>query len=260
MNAAFHAGYGEAREAAQHTDPVLVVLGDDLFLLWRGKTTTQTFTPPAFHCIKAAAHAPLALYATRCGAKALPPGFAAKLEAARDAAAALTDEGARADALEVLTRSIAVAKGNGDGADPGGGARLDAFARSLGPLLLRLTDHATRLQLAALHAATEAILEPLGAEERRRVHVVVAGAHQARARSLPMQYFRVRCGEAPGQEDRVTYAEAVDSPDDALALIGTQRVDRAIAEAFFGDPKRLQQDVLGEAAEARLGEAPPPPL
>jgi hypothetical protein len=35
-------------------------------------------------------------------------------------------------------------------------------------------------------------------------------------------------------------------------LVGTRRLDRAIASAFFGDPKRLQRDVLGDAAKSAL--------
>ena len=71
--------------------------------------------------------------------------------------------------------------------------------------------------------------------------------HQARARSLGMQYFQKRLGEPPGAEERVSYAEGVADAEEALALVGTRRADRAIASAFFGDPHRLQRDVLGDA-------------
>ena len=35
-------------------------------------------------------------------------------------------------------------------------------------------------------------------------------------------------------------------------MVATKRVDRDIAQAFFDDPKRLQRDVLGDAATACL--------
>ncbi|MBC8071591.1 MAG: hypothetical protein IAG13_24915, partial [Deltaproteobacteria bacterium] len=113
-------------------------------------------------------------------------------------------------------------------------------------------EHATRAQLGALHEQATVLLARLPASERERVHVVVAGAHQARARSLGMQYFRRLFGEPTDAEERVTYAEAVDTVDDAVALVCMQRLDRAMARAFFGDEKRLQRDVLGDAAERLL--------
>jgi hypothetical protein len=67
-----------------------------------------------------------------------------------------------------------------------------------------------------------------------------------------MQYFRRRLREPEGAEERVTYGEAVTDPDEALALVGRRRLDRAIALAFFGDAKRLQRDVLGDAVHEQL--------
>jgi hypothetical protein len=84
------------------------------------------------------------------------------------------------------------------------------------------------------------------------LEIVVAGAHQARARSLGMQYCQKRFGEAPGEERRVAYAESAQDVDQARSLVGTRRLDRAIAGAFFGDPKRLQRDVLGDSAKSAL--------
>jgi len=34
--------------------------------------------------------------------------------------------------------------------------------------------------------------------------------------------------------------------------VGRLRVDRAIARAFFGDSRRLQRDILGDAAQRLL--------
>jgi hypothetical protein len=67
-----------------------------------------------------------------------------------------------------------------------------------------------------------------------------------------MQYFRKRFDEASGAEDRVVYAEGVEDPDEALALVGTRRMDTQISRAFFGDAKHLQRDVLGDAVEELL--------
>jgi hypothetical protein len=125
---------------------------------------------------------------------------------------------------------------------------------------LRLVDHATRLQLAALDAQVELAVRRMSERERAALQVVVTGDHQARERSLVLQYFQKRLGEHAGTEDRVSYAEGVSDEQQALALVGTRRLDRAIALAFFGDPKRLQRDVLGDSAHALLSSLELPPI
>ena len=82
--------------------------------------------------------------------------------------------------------------------------------------------------------------------------MVVAGDHQARARSLPMQYFKKLLGERSGEERRVTYAEGVRDERAAFELVGAQRLERCMARAFFGEEKRLQRDILGDAAALEL--------
>ena len=47
------------------------------------------------------------------------------------------------------------------------------------------------------------------------------------------------------------YAEGATSVEAALAVVGKQRIDRDLARAFFGDPNRMERDLLGDAA-ARL--------
>ena len=105
-----------------------------------------------------------------------------------------------------------------------------------------------------MHAHVEEALTGLADEARAALQVVVVGDHQARARSFGMQYFRKRLGEPAHVDDRLTYGENVDDVDAALALVGTRRLDEALAVAFFGDAKRLQADVLGDAAEALLAD------
>jgi hypothetical protein len=92
----------------------------------------------------------------------------------------------------------------------------------------------------------------LSPEERGALHVVVAGDHQARVRSLPMQYFKKLLGEPASEERRVTYAEGVRDERAAFELVGAQRLDRCMARAFFGEEKRLQRDILGDAAAQEL--------
>lgn len=254
VNDGFHAAYDGAREEAKLDAPVFVVHGDSLFVLRRGKRRELALTPRIFHVIKSAAHAPVAIFAAlhRSGdhlVEKLHEHVVLSLaalddehDADRETVRAIREvlEASRLFLVRVL------------GSRPPTSEELDAFARSTGPQLLHLTTVATRVQLTALHEVVETALAELEPGERAGLQVVVTGDHQARVRSLGMQYFRKRLREEDGAEHRVTYGEGVEDVDEAFVLVGKRRLDFAIARAFFGDAKRLQRDVLGDAVHALL--------
>lgn len=262
LNAAFHEVYDAARESAHREGPVFVVLADELVVFRDGVRTAYSFSPQAFHVIKAATHAPVALFTWLHDRTPPEPAALAAFRARLcDSAARVssTDLGltaqARGDLQVVLAACLALVERG-----PERATTLEGFARQLGPVLLRLSHEATRIQLAQLHAHTQQALSPLTPSERRALQVVVAGNHQARARSLAMQYFEKRFDEPPGVERRITYAEGVCDEQAALLLVGTRRIDRVLARAFFGDERRLQRDILGDAARDQLSNAVYPPV
>lgn len=261
LNDAFHQAYDERRTRAESTEPVLVLL-DDVLTVCHGSTRGEVHvTPPSFHVLKAAAHAPVALYVLLAPHAGHPLGahVTGKLQdLVRMSSEALAqtegplgtspmaDDARRVLALTVAHARAVLVSGENDVGE------LAHWAHTLGPALLALTDHASAVQLEALHRATEHALATITPEDRGRLHVVVAGAHQARERSLAMQYYELRLREPSDTETRVTYAENARSVDEALALVGVRRLDRAIARAFFGDETRLQRDILGDSAQAQL--------
>lgn len=263
VNEDFHSAYDTVRSAASTDPPVLIFLGDSLIVHLRGQRREQTVTPRLYHAIKAASHAPLALYSAlypraladeRLDEEALRrlDAIRAHTRASQESLAVdVPHSGAQAELRSILHATLASLE-QVAAAGSISHAALDAFAGSCGPALLRLMDHATGIQLDALHAAVESTLANMSAAEKEALQVVVAGAHQARERSLAMQYFRKRFHEPAGAEERVAYAENAGNEAAALALVGTRRFDRAIASAFFGDERRLQRDLLGDAAAARL--------
>jgi hypothetical protein len=262
VNDAFHARYGAAKASAVTEAPVLIVLAQSLVLCHGERERALDLTVRDFHVVKSAAHAPIALYSALCETGTAPLTSTARralVRLGRVVTASLESLGMRDPAVaddvrDVLMRSAAfVAKVLEKGhVSP---RSLATFARSNGAVLRRLTLHASRIQLDSLHAAVEETVGALSRAERRALHVVVSGDHQARVRSLAMQYFQKRFGERPGNEVRVAYGEGVTTVDGALALVGARRHDASVADAFFGDPKHLQQDVLGGAAATILAKA-----
>lgn len=268
VNDGFHAAYDTARDEAKLDAPVFVVHADALFV-FRGRQRRELpLTPRIFHVIKSAAHAPVAIFAalhrygngngSPGGALTLPSGDRIRELRTHVAAALASLDGEHEADRDTVAAIRPLLDGSVSfldrmlGKTPPSVADLDAFAGESGPRLLELTRLATQVQLTALHEVVEQALGELDERERAGLQVVVTGDHQARVRSLGMQYFRKRFGESEGAEDRVTYAEGVDDVDEALALVGTRRLDVAIAKAFFGDPKRLQHDVLGDAVHELL--------
>lgn len=269
VNEAFHQAYDDVRSRAELDAPVLVVLSDILIVVHGEARRELPITPPLFHVVKSVAHAPVALHAllhrevdsdTALDARTEAALVAFEERLARATREVTGDASAAADGAEprslgriaedmravlAATSSVGATVRKTKRVER---AELARFAEEVGPALLRLTEDATRRQLDALHARVEEAVRPMSAEERGLLEVVVTGAHQARARSFAMQYFQARLGEKEGVEERVTYGEGVETEAEAIALIGTRRLDRAIARAFFGDPHRLQRDVLGDAA------------
>jgi len=268
VNDAFHGAYAAVQSDASKDAPVLVVLADALIGFRGSERTEVTFTPRSFHVLKSVSHGPVAVFmAVRGGERgALDAPTRAALAALRDrlvdARAALESEiddmEARADSELVATETIDLVD-RVLAADTTRREDLSAFTARMGPPLLRLLEHATRVQLVALHEHVEELLARMTADERRRLVVVVTGDHQARVRSFAMQYFRKRFGETGGEE-HVLYGEGITSADEARALVGKNRADRDIAQAFFGDAKRLQRDLLGDAAAAFLATTRLPPI
>lgn len=243
VNDSFHEAYDRNREWVQLDEPVLVSLADDL-VLFGGKVRghaklTFRVTSPELVAIKSIAHAPVALWLLLQRPADTPDQLRLGANALQQLRAFITrsgDDPILKDTLAWMDRMPF---------DP------EEFAAALGPRLREAIAKATTLQLEALDVSTDDALSRLSAEERRGLHVAVTGDHQARERSLPMQYFRKRFADP----DRVVYAEGVTDADEAAALVGKQRLDRKMAKAFFGDPKRMQRDLLGDAAKAELAKA-----
>jgi hypothetical protein len=254
VNRDFHGAYDHAREELGEATPALILLGDLLVLRWGERREEAVINPPQFHRLRSAAHAPVALFLA-----AIEPSMEriarlrsqvndslVELETATDS------REIREDVRRVLLRTLQQAERLLAHPDS---LKIDAvrdFARVSGPDILKLTEHAVEIQLSSLHANTDRLLSGLSEKALAGLEVVVAGAHQARDRSAGMQYFRARLAEPLNHEERVTYAENVSDEAGALRLLRTRRVDRLVAGAFFQDAKRLQRDVLGDAAASKV--------
>jgi len=208
LNALFHDAYDGARSRAKDDVPILVVLADSLIVCKGDQRRSVSFADPLFDALKSAAHAPIAVFAMLSTLADKELGSRSRLSLGNVREALLGVSLGSTDALDEHARNDvrAVAALTFDFVDRVlklgrvGREGLENFAGQTGPLLLRLTSHATELRLNALDRATETAILSLNSGERSALRVVVAGDHQARARSLAMQYFEKR---RPRNRERV---------------------------------------------------------
>jgi len=250
-NEVFHETYDGARNRVRHQVPILVVFPTDLILHSHDGRRAVGYCQPSFTRAKSAAHIAVALFALT-GEEANPAEFRASLDglirhiSAALAAASTSDCRLSEEVHALLERCLQYAS-SARVSPPGEGTRAE-FASDAGPRVLSITERATCEQIAGLHAAVEELFSKLSAREQGELQVVVVGDHQARVRSLGMQYFKRRLHEGEADQ-RVTYGENVGDEQEAISLVATRLLDQRIALAFFGDEHRLQRDVLGDAAK-----------
>jgi hypothetical protein len=256
-NEVFHEAYSGARDGVRHQVPILVVLPNELALHHQDQRQVVGYSRPSFAQAKSVAHIAVALYALTCEESSLErsrDGVARLLEhiaASLDVPACSRREPIDQEIETLLQRCLQFAKAARD--QISSDSLRAEFASDAGPRVLRITELATCEQIAGLHEAVEAILSGLSADDQGQVQVVVVGDHQARTRSLGMQYFKRRFHE-PGTDQRIAYGENITDEEAAISLVATRRLDKRIAQAFFGDEDRLQRDVLGDAAKRCLDQ------
>jgi len=261
LNASFRDAYKDLRTwAIAKSDPVIVVQFDDLHLIRKSGTKTERFTPPIYHEYKAIAHVPLALYvklARHVGRpfdKAMLDWLTGYLKQVQAAGASLDGRpGWTPDQLR-LHKSIVAASvqfiEKVGGAEQASEDDLTNYVRAMRPLVLASADAAARAQLDGLHALVTKWRQELG-PHWSHTDVIVLGPKQPRVGNVQYEYFKRAMG--PNAEGRrLWYAEGIFDKERGLELLGTIMVDKGASIAFFGNPTRLERDLLADGAAKHL--------
>ena len=117
------------------------------------------------------------------------------------------------------------------------------------------------MEIETLHDTVMVWRDRVGDENWDNIYVVICAAHQGRYRETTLQYFQKllyeQAGLAAENEDRVIYAEHIDEPQAALELLARHIVDQKASLDLFGDPTRLQEDLMSDGAASYLEELLP---
>ena len=272
INIAFHQTYTRLVEQvlAQLGDsvPVVVLIGDDAILLCDGGEQREQVIPPQYHELKALGHlafgAQLTLMAN--GSGRLTELTASELHEKRaqireiQAIINASPSGASSSlkmrapeellcrARELIDRVLAEGVVDLE--------RLENHIRGLATHALETAQLAVCIELEQVHALLARWRNDLGERRWAGMYVVICGAHQPRYREATCQYFGRLLHEAEGsaaeREDRLVYAEGLCDVDAALDLLARHIVDQRASSLLFGDRRRLQEDLLAEAASTEV--------
>jgi hypothetical protein len=265
INISFHESYTRLVEQvlAQLGDsvPVVVLIGDDATLLCEGREQHEQVIPARYHELKALAHLAFGVQLTLM---ANGRGHIAELTAnelheqraqIRKAHAALNTSPTMKPATELLCRArelvdrvLAEGVVNLE--------RLQEHIRALASHALATAQLAVCAELEQLHAVLGRWRNDLGEKRWAGLYVVICGAHQPRYREATCQYFWQLLHESEGsgaeREDRLVYAEAMCDVNSALDLLARHIVDQRASNLLFGDRRRLQEDLLADAASTEV--------
>jgi hypothetical protein len=172
-------------------------------------------------------------------------------ESKTDAAKAfLPDE--RSDQIAILTLTSKVLEGLRNGQLDQNGRR-DYFVSIRRPLSENLR-RASVAVLTTVHEAVSAYKKEVDAKDSTAwasLVVLASVSHQGRARDIVVQYFERLLGETVSEgaslENRLVILEGQSKPAAQRSGLAGHNVDRQFAEVIFGDPGRLQWDVMGDS-------------
>jgi hypothetical protein len=258
---AFRDLYSHGRAATlSRLGPLIVIEMDDLVLLRDGQRTVVKVIPPLYHRLKSVSHVPLALYVALApyGDAPLDDDRLTRLRAFRarvmGISAALERAGFSPDQVTRSRELLQRCTGFLDGVLTERKyvyAALKSLTRESAPVVLANADDAARLQIDACHAQVSAWRRQLPRDEWSRLRVLVLGHPMPRKRNVAVQYFAKLLG-VPGESRRLVYAEELGGEQQGLDLLATHQLDGELSEAFFGDPERMEIDLLGNAASVYL--------
>src|SRR6478752_497628 len=277
INMGFHQSYTRLVEQvlAQLGErvPVVVVIGDDATLLCDGGEQREQVIPARYHEVKALAHlafgVQLTLMANGSGrltelttnelhekrAQIREAHAAAANVMLASASSPSTPTTASNAPAELLSRArTLVDRVLAEGAVDF--ERLQKDIRALASHALETAQLAVCMELDQLHALLGRWRNDLGEVRWAGLYVVVCSAHQPRYREATCQYFGRLLHQPEGsgaeREDRLVYAEGLCDIDSALDLLARHIVDQRASNLLFGDRRRLQEDLLADAANAEV--------
>ncbi len=261
LNCDFHNAYVARIKMLKNTfgapngRPVILDLGGKLVLKYNGQTQIINITPDPYSQLKAFAHGIFSVFLILSTQK---PGEIYKtsqedlkvivrnMEESQQSLTTLAPDVIHdINSLVQETKSFVFKSlaDNGWRED-----ELKKYYARINGYLKKIIKYSANIELTALDKAVNLWLAGISKEEHANIAILVATAHQARAKSITIQYFakkfhKVMCEGALCEDGLVVMEDKFDE-NSALELLARHYLDKQAGEVIFNNPKRLQFDVL----------------
>jgi hypothetical protein len=272
INVSFHETYTRLVEQVLvqlgDTVPVVVLVGDDATLLCDGRKQHDQVIPTRYHELKVLGHLAFGVQLTLManGHGRLSDVTVSELHQKRiqirETQAIINTLPAGESCpskMKAPEELLCRARDLVDTVLEEGEVDFDRIQKHISALTSRALETARLavcIELEQLHALLKRWRNDLGEKHWAGMYVVICGAHQPRYREAACQYFSRLLHQAEGsaaeREDRVVYAEGLCDIDAALDLLARHIVDQQASNLLFGDRRRLQEDLLADAASAEV--------
>lgn len=245
--------------------PIILNLGGTLLFKYNGKTETIDINPENYHYIKIFGHTVFSVYLAL--SKEVPGHLSNETRATLNelknhlTQAALIipslkqsqDDKKLSRHLANLTESFIKKILNKNSYSK---QDLNQYLEKARPSILQIINNAANIELHALDKTVNLWLAKLTQAERKKLTIVVATSHQARAEEISLQYFAKKFGYQYGEgalnEKKIIVLEDKFDEPSALKLLARHYLDRESAKSIFNNPERLQKDLLADSANEIL--------
>ncbi|MFI4918774.1 MAG: hypothetical protein ACHP65_04390 [Legionellales bacterium] len=237
--------------------PIILNLAGVLVLKYQGKTERVDIAPKAYHELKSFGHLALSVFLILSSNKAgaLDPRTMVALKKIQGHLAASTalipKLNLPKDAVHAVNQLANITSNFIETTikhQYWTAAELVNYYKKLMPTLDLLLDCAAKIQVDVLDTAVNHWLIKITSAEKKRIGIVVATSHQARAQDITVTFFAKKFAKhlgigAIGEDGLVVMEDKFDELS-ALKLLARHYLDREIGQAVFQDPESLQHDLL----------------
>lgn len=266
FNTAMRQLYGQARSAFGAATRPVIVVGEEVTLHTADGSESRSYTPPAYHRAKAVSHLVLGLIGAVAPAlEGMPEGAGWQQGLRRIAEEmdrlepVLADLGFPPEEEALFRGMLAESRAfirDSEAREHPDRAAFEGLMTRIKPAWLASAMTVTRAQLEGLDQVVRGWREAMPEEEWAKLHVLVTGPRNPREGNVQTAYFLRLLGERK-EGGRVIYTESIFEPDQAMNLLAGMVIEREVGALVFGDPYRMDVDLLGFAAGIVLDEMLP---
>ncbi|MDF1757579.1 MAG: hypothetical protein P1U74_04710 [Legionellaceae bacterium] len=242
---------------SKNTDPLIIAWGDKLSLYHDDKTQDYPITPPNYTSLKGISHVILATFAIFDPINQFPKN----IDASKNYLAELQEINNKIDKLPMTTEQrqrqkqivhkTIVLLNRGIKEEKISKKTVKNYFKSIKALIMQNVEDAAVEKLKLISNQMAKIQQQLTIPEQQKLFVVIPVSKMPRTHYILGQYFS-KYLNVPTDSPRLIFAEGITDVNEIFKLVGQWQTDNKLSYSFFNKPHKMDQDLLGDAAEEYL--------